>query len=281
MPEITWEKVFVTPEIANGWLKTNPRNRTIKATAKNKLVTDMKNGEWVTTHQGIAISPSGKLLDGHHRLEAVAESGIACWMWVAFNAPETSKIDHSVPRSDRDSMYMASVIDKGSIEYNILTYPLIGYMVALGDSLTASRAMTAEKKHEIYKSYNHLIDPVIRMANSFQGTKSASRGRSAAVLYAMVCALNSNISEETVRDWYRILMTGDFYKEGDDYQTKVGRSVLIWKNTLENTNSNGDSAVKYEVFRKSQSSLYHFAEKHVITKLYGMIAFPLVYKKEE
>lgn len=283
MAEMYFKKMVVTPEIASVWLLTNPRNRSIKLIAKNKLVADIKNGAWEVTHQMIAISPEGKLIDGHHRLEAIVESGISCEMWVAFNAPESSKIDHSVPRTDQDSLYMANIIEKGSIEYFNLTYPAITYMVAVSNGANAAKSLTAADKHILYLKYQSLIDPIMSIVRKFKGNKTNSRGRSASVTYAMICALNAGVPQNTIYDWYYILATGDFYKEGDDYQTKVGRSVLVFRNYLEGTATNMNLTTKEEVFRKAQSSLYHFSHNHIVTKLYGMQTYPLVYEanKEE
>jgi hypothetical protein len=42
----------------------------------------MKAGRWLETHQGIAFDTDGRLIDGRHRLMAVAASGVTVRMWV-------------------------------------------------------------------------------------------------------------------------------------------------------------------------------------------------------
>ena len=54
--------------------KKNPRNRTLSEGTVQAYATDMKNGRWVTTHQGIAFDENGNLIDGQHRLWAVVFS---------------------------------------------------------------------------------------------------------------------------------------------------------------------------------------------------------------
>lgn len=67
----------VTPAMAEEWLRDhNPRNRHIVASAVMALVNDIKEGRWVTSHQGIAFGADGELYDGQHRLSAIMLSGI-------------------------------------------------------------------------------------------------------------------------------------------------------------------------------------------------------------
>jgi hypothetical protein len=68
--------VSMTPEWAQEILKTkNPSNRPVKNTAVAKLVKAIQKGEWLLTHQGIAFDWHGNLIDGQHRLIAIAKTG--------------------------------------------------------------------------------------------------------------------------------------------------------------------------------------------------------------
>lgn len=67
--------VDVTPKQAEAWLKLNTSNRPLRKTYAKALSESMKRGEFMPTHQGIAINGS-RLLDGQHRLMAVIESGL-------------------------------------------------------------------------------------------------------------------------------------------------------------------------------------------------------------
>lgn len=66
--------VNVTPELAAQWLHHNRKNRRIKERQLNGYVLDMKNGAWLTTHEGIAFDESGNLTDGQHRLQAIVRA---------------------------------------------------------------------------------------------------------------------------------------------------------------------------------------------------------------
>lgn len=75
--------VFVTPEKATELLSLNSSNRPVRKTWVNQLSNIISRGEWKITHQGIALSKKGILLDGQHRLMAIIDSGIPCYLNIA------------------------------------------------------------------------------------------------------------------------------------------------------------------------------------------------------
>lgn len=84
--------MFITPEKAEELLMVNINNRPIRNTWVKQLADAIKRGEWKTTHQGLAISKTGKLLDGQHRLMAISASGVGCHMAVAFDVDDDSYV---------------------------------------------------------------------------------------------------------------------------------------------------------------------------------------------
>lgn len=97
----------ITPQMAIELLRHNTGNRAIRARAVNQYAEDLRRGNWRLTHQGVAISPSGRLLDGQHRLSAIIEAGIAAEMVVARNVAEESYImmDRGKPRLLADALH--------------------------------------------------------------------------------------------------------------------------------------------------------------------------------
>lgn len=67
------EIVNVTPQMAADWLKFNTANRPLRRTVVNGLKGALQRGEYIPSHQGIAFSEEGVLLDGQHRLTAISE----------------------------------------------------------------------------------------------------------------------------------------------------------------------------------------------------------------
>lgn len=88
---ITSTMETVTPEQAALWLTRNcPHNRKINPERVASMAEAMRAGQWVDTHQGIAFSPSGILLDGQHRLRAVILAAVPVRLMVARGVPEES-----------------------------------------------------------------------------------------------------------------------------------------------------------------------------------------------
>lgn len=82
-PAFTMQLVFVTPEMASEWLERNRVNRQMTRSNVDKYAKLLRNGRFGTTHHGIAFNLRGELVDGQHRLKAIAETGIGVWLVVA------------------------------------------------------------------------------------------------------------------------------------------------------------------------------------------------------
>lgn len=70
---IKTEVLRISPAIARAWLEKNTINRPLRRTVVEGYRASLERGEHRLTHQGIAFSASGELLDGQHRLTAIAE----------------------------------------------------------------------------------------------------------------------------------------------------------------------------------------------------------------
>lgn len=94
------ELMIVTAKMAKDWLANNPNIRTIRPKRVAGFVRALQAGKFLTTHQGIAIGTRGQLLDGQHRLSAIAQSGISAKMLVSTGVPDValSAIDGGLQR---------------------------------------------------------------------------------------------------------------------------------------------------------------------------------------
>jgi len=77
------KKEFISPERAKLMLNKNYNNRTLSKDAVDQFIRDMRNGEWKFTHQSILLGDDDCVIDGQHRLVAIARSGIGQWSLVA------------------------------------------------------------------------------------------------------------------------------------------------------------------------------------------------------
>lgn len=82
--------VSVSPSLASEWLQRNIDNRPLRRAWVEAFKGIFTRGEYIETHQGVAFAKSGRLLDGQHRLTAVAEmpEGFRVSMLVATDLPD-------------------------------------------------------------------------------------------------------------------------------------------------------------------------------------------------
>jgi hypothetical protein len=102
------EIMTVTPDMAKEWLLNNTSNRPIRAQHVNALAVSITHGEWVVSHQGIAFSTGGTLLDGQHRLKAIIEADLPVQMLVTTGVNESAYkvLDCGVKRTIADLAHL-------------------------------------------------------------------------------------------------------------------------------------------------------------------------------
>lgn len=98
--------VKVTPALAANWLESNTINRPLRKSVVESYIAAYMRGEHRLTHQGIAFAETGELLDGQHRLSAIAQmpSTFSADMLVARGLPKSAfeAIDQGLKRSHGD-----------------------------------------------------------------------------------------------------------------------------------------------------------------------------------
>lgn len=273
MDEMYFVKEFITKEKADEYLLGNHLNRPIKKRI-DKIKNDLLHGEFELTHQPIAVSSDGELIDGQHRLVAISETGIPAWIWVCHNAPKSTKIDKGCVRTDRESLYMAGVIEKGTVAYNNLTFPLVSFICQRNFGKNYTVGVTEDNKYNVYLKCKDWIDPVVKICT--HGAKSVgSKARGAIVLYAMVCAIANGVDVAKLKKWYSILTTGDFYSE-DRQELIAGRGVLILKRLLDTQGVlivHGNSDKENELLGKIMTSIYHYVNGKEVKQIKGAIVY--------
>lgn len=69
--------IWMTPELAAGYLERNLGNRPISEQFVKSYASEITNGRWQYNGEAVIVSREGELLDGQHRLTAIVRSGIA------------------------------------------------------------------------------------------------------------------------------------------------------------------------------------------------------------
>ena len=99
----------ITPTDAARMLGTSAGNRPIRKTAVNRYARDMIAGKWSLNGEGIKFDTAGRLVDGHHRLNAVIMAQRPQTMLVVRNVPSDAMLtlDTGVGRSFYDASIVA------------------------------------------------------------------------------------------------------------------------------------------------------------------------------
>jgi len=98
----------ITPGMAMVLLERNPKNRHLTRTRVEVYARDIVANAWQFNNHGIALSSSGELFDGQHRLHAVICARRAVMMLVVCGLDEAVRatIDQGRPRSVSDNLHI-------------------------------------------------------------------------------------------------------------------------------------------------------------------------------
>jgi hypothetical protein len=109
--DISAELMRITPEVARDLLKNALPNRPISKARVRALIEDLRRGRWQTNGESIILDASLRLLDGQHRLMAVAESGIAITALVVVGVAPAAmpSIDQGRSKGGADVLHMAQL----------------------------------------------------------------------------------------------------------------------------------------------------------------------------
>ena len=101
--------IHVTPDMATRLLANNKVNRSLREGRVNQYARDMATGNWQLSNDAICIAPDGTLLNGQHRLRAVAQSGATITFLIIRNMPTDtmSTMDSGAGRTPGDVLRFA------------------------------------------------------------------------------------------------------------------------------------------------------------------------------
>lgn len=116
LPQIRIEKI--TPAKARAYLDLSPvdRRRKVRKGVLERLIADLEAGEWQLTADPIKFNTAGDLIDGHHRLNAIIETGKTVQVAVARNVPPDAVmvIDTGAPRTPTDIL---AIFGRGDVAH--------------------------------------------------------------------------------------------------------------------------------------------------------------------
>lgn len=147
-PTVQW--VLVTPELAEQWLEDfNKRNRSKRPAHVANIARDISDGKFLITGDTIKFSKTGRLIDGQHRLSAIAKAGKPIWVLVVTELSSDVQIviDAGAKRSGGDAVRFKQLGGESNI---IAAAARIGIARELGRlTLTTDRANASPTNSEV------------------------------------------------------------------------------------------------------------------------------------
>lgn len=251
----SWKKqtvipnVLINPELASDLLQLNTSNRPIKEATLKKYVSEMKSEKWVFSGDMIRISKTGKLLDGQHRLLAIANSGY----------PQTFNIQTGLD----DSAFEVMDTGKNRNAGDVLAIRGIKYhntvagairLVMIYDSLFHSKERYWPERYHVPNKEisdwcnSHNIELMEHCA--VQGSKMS--GKSGILSHTAYCAfyfIFSRKSKEDATNFFEMLSSGENISSTLNNSIYLLRQKLI--NMLNSRVKLRDVSEKYALIIKS------------------------------
>jgi hypothetical protein len=170
---IKTEIIRITPSIARLWLEKNTINRQIRRTVVEGYRAALERGEHRITHQGIAFSETGELLDGQHRLTAISEM------------PETFSLQMMVTRGLPHDAFQAIDIGLKRSHADILNIPtglaaVARFMATIHD--TSRNSITPQRLIPFVEGAQRKYDTLVGFDPTVTKTWSCAAIRTAAIL---------------------------------------------------------------------------------------------------
>lgn len=233
--------VNVTPEMAKAWLDSNNFNRPRRPDLVAKYVKQINQGRWRLTHQGIAFTRFGTLLDGQHRLFAIIECGVILPFRVFINEPPENfaVIDCGKNRTALDVTRM------GNKDSTLTT----AHMNTLKAMLAGAGCKTANvwSNIELDELYYEHSDAVNFTVERFRECKDKQINDS--TVRGVIARASYHIPTDTLDTFCSVLLRGDSHPSKHVVDAFV-QCLREWKDRRENT--------KREIYRRCELTLEAF-----------------------
>jgi hypothetical protein len=192
----------ITPVQAKQMLKKNLRhNRDVRGDRVSHWADQMRKGEWINSHQGIAFDTNGNLCDGQHRLMAIVEANVSVKMMVTHGVPaEVFQIC--------DCGLTRTISDRTNIpQRDVSVCNLISRITEKQSS--KKRLISPERLKSIYSSVKSDLEELWT-----KGSRTASRGLSTSHIHLAAVLSLKNQKTKSGRDFvtnsYRNLVNRNY-----------------------------------------------------------------------
>jgi hypothetical protein len=253
----------LTPSMAARWLEGNTHNRPINQGHVERLACEMKSGRWRVTHQGLAFSPGGRLLDGQHRLWAIVMADVPVKTRVFFNEPSENIecYDGGLVRTSADRMSLSQRFGREIDHKHLAT------LRCMVRGLRPLVRLSYGQEAELLAQH---LDAVCFAMKHLTMTERA-RGVATAVTRSVIARAYYSIDHARLIHFCKVLKTGLASGPEDE------PIILLRDWLVQNEKGRNALAVVRECYGKTQRALKAHLLGENLTKLYAVVAelFPL------
>jgi hypothetical protein len=216
--------VDVSPDLARKWLNLARFNRDINYAVVSQYVRQINEGLWRRTHQGVALTKTGVLIDGQHRLLAIIKAGQTVPMIVFVDEPEENFefIDCGRNRSHLDMMRLSQ---RNNALSSLHTSTVKAFLAGRFCSTTNWSAAEINREYDQYSLPINFIVALFQSEKDKKVNDPTVRGFLARAYYS--------VSHDRIIEFVNRL----FHNNGDnsDPVSHYVRCLHIWDDRQKNT----------------------------------------------
>lgn len=199
---------YVTPNIAEEWLKKNINNRNVKQLVVESYAEDMKNNKWTLNNDCITFDKNGILTNGQHRLMAIIKSNTSQYMPVMYGVEHNVNMDRPAQRTVSDNLKIFSDLP------DILTTRKCTSMVNFLRKILNDNSYASKNVNGVYNfiicNKNTLEKFLSRIGGGHNSKNRVSKFNNAAVLSAFYIAFVNGVDFELIQNMKHVMYTGEY-----------------------------------------------------------------------
>ena len=247
----------ITPELATQYLSRNVRNRSIRKQEVDAYAREIKRGNFVLTHQGIAFDDDGHLIDGQHRLMAIASAGIPVQMVVSrgLTPSALTVVDRGASRTIRDVVTFggAEAGESYSMMRNGVMLSAMNQLVMCG---YRSMKLTAHEIIKLFEAFGEHTSVAFR-----HGIHKAT-GRSQ-IISAALAAMYCGVSHDAIEKFFKVFHKSDIHN-CDGYNVQA---ALNWRRQIDDAKLQGMTMNNRKVYLGTQNAIWHFVNNTTVSRV--------------
>lgn len=257
----TCSYISVTPEQARSWLEKPAKNRKLSQRRVGLYAAAMKRGDWLLTNQGIAIDEFGQLIDGQHRLSAVAEADVPVELLVIRAAPNKSQLvlDQGLKRLPHDQVGLREGWEVTPMHMAVAK-SMVSSIGGAGENERRAMVADIQLMDRFYVRHHKAVEFAVAQFASRQKVK----GVTIAPVLAPVARAHYTVDPNRLTRFCEVVATGMADRKGDGPAVVLRNWLLAGRDKALSARSGKD---RYAIYKKTEIALQAFLNNDPIQRL--------------